>query len=292
MNSLSMRRILLIDLHSVLPINVNLIGYQFVDFQLFALNTTTGQKKEISPLKSKSYKKESKIDKDLFSQILFQRLDVQKTKSSFRVPINFNVQKKSQELKTYIVWFFDESPEEHFDELHLQVSLVEKNNLKDEFSSLASQTYTFSFQKRLLCCYYPLLFFDDYFLKIESFVYCFVKGVNYSKELSDFLDQKKELTSMQELNSHSILSTLSLDVLQSFKESFRESIEGIQLLSDNNLQMITQNLTNLRKLKSTPLYGFFKEENLEEEKLELISTLAQKTFQMKSQVIPTFLDWI
>ena len=67
MTTLTLKRIILIDLQSLLPINVNMVGHQLLEFKMHASNSKTNESQTLAPLKFKNYKKESKNDMDLFN---------------------------------------------------------------------------------------------------------------------------------------------------------------------------------------------------------------------------------
>lgn len=85
------------------------------------------------------------------------------------------------------MWSFDENPKDSFDNIILTVNLIERLDNKDQENLVFSQKHTLLYSNRMMCFYQPIIFFEDYFLKLDAVFYCFVKGVGFSKEIESLI---------------------------------------------------------------------------------------------------------
>ena len=303
--SFKLQRVLILDLKSILPVNLDIIGIYFIQVQVTKIKNKKKDLKDnkkiyLQAFKSKKYKKK---DFNFFSNPILEE-EVIKLKNSFYIPIEikrFPENDNDNDIDVYIVFkFLEEFGKEDFSSLKIDFNLV-SNDIEND-SILNSASYIIDYDNRVFAEYCPIHFYNFYFFELSVFFYSFIKEIKiYEKDKDNLKNQvsilklknsEKEIFNIKDISRIMEKDCFSLEIA---KEMLEKSSNLINKFLKSQLDIFSEKIIINEPLKTMRIDNVFKNKNKSEtfkKHVEMVHIDLNKTQINILNKIPNFLKLI
>lgn len=303
--SFKLQRILILDLKSIIPINLDILGVYFIQVQVMKIKKDQQDLKEnknktfIQAFKSKKYKKKNF---NFFAEPIMEE-EVINLKNSFFIPIEINrFSENNNIIDIYLVFkFLEDYGNEDFDSLKIDFNLI-SNDIQNQ-SILNTASYLIDYKNRVFAEYSAINFYDFYFFELNVFFYSFAKEIKiYKKSKESSLNEKISILKLSNLNNNNEIFDIKdiRKIMEKNSKSFENSKlileKSYKLLDDflsSNLDIFSEKDISINQpLKTMRIDNIFKNKNTSETFIKNIEKIHQDLNKTQDKIlkkIPNFL---